>query len=41
MKIFVENDNKLKTSNVQLNEVASKKRISDFDKILNSEIINI
>ena len=41
MKIFVENDNKLRTSNVQLNEVASKKRISDFDKILNSEIINI
>ena len=41
MKIFVENAKKLKTSNVELDEVTSKKRISDFDKILNSEIINI
>lgn len=41
MKIFIENDQKIKSTNNQSNEHISQKRIIEFDKILNSEIISI
>lgn len=41
MKIFVEKEKKCKSLNDKLDQSTIQKRINDYNKVLNSEIIDI